>query len=56
MPTLPTFTVSDANAQRILAAFGSPENYRRWLKSVIIAKVQAYESTLPSDSLESELQ
>lgn len=36
MPTLPTITVSDANAQRMLAAYGSEAAYITWLQNSII--------------------
>lgn len=35
MPQLPTFNVTDAQAQRILKAFGTPEAYKEWLKEAI---------------------
>lgn len=43
MPTLPTLTVTDAQAQRITAAFGSVANYKAWLKSQVIEYVLHYE-------------
>jgi hypothetical protein len=39
MPNLPTFTVTDAQAARLLAAFGSTENYKAWLKQQLTAYV-----------------
>ena len=36
MPTLPTITVTDAQAQRMLAAYGSVDNYKKWLTKQII--------------------
>jgi hypothetical protein len=36
MPALPTLTVTDEQANRMLAAWGSAENYSAWLKSEII--------------------
>jgi hypothetical protein len=35
MPDLPTFTITQAQADRILAAFGSVQNYRDWLSSSV---------------------
>ncbi|HWT39679.1 MAG TPA: hypothetical protein VN081_00135 [Dongiaceae bacterium] len=39
MPTLPTFTVTQAQADRLLAAYGSVDNYKAWLKEQIIEYV-----------------
>ena len=36
MPTLPTITVSDANAQRMLAAYGNEAAYVKWLTDSIV--------------------
>lgn len=44
MPTLPTLTVTDAQATRLLAAFGSVENYKAWLKEALIARVVEHEA------------
>lgn len=43
MPTLPTLTVTDAQAARLLAAFGSTDAYRAWLKKTLIDYVITYE-------------
>jgi hypothetical protein len=44
MPSLPTFTVTDAQAQRLLAAFGSVENYEEWLLRAIVGYVLSFEA------------
>lgn len=44
MPTLPTITVTDAQAQRILATFGTATRYRNWLRRMLVAEVTTYES------------
>ena len=36
MPTLPTLTVTQAQADRMLASFGSQQAYLDWLKNNII--------------------
>lgn len=66
MPTLPTFTVSDATAQRILKTFQDhvDENgvaltptqaYKRWLRGNLIGHVQREEAIVKVDPLETEL-
>lgn len=44
MPILPTLTVTDTQAQRLLAAFGSVENHKAWLKEALIARVVEHEA------------
>lgn len=51
MPTLPTLTVTQAQADRLLAAFGSVANYKEWLKQNLIQYVIDYESMTDFDSL-----
>lgn len=36
MPTLPTITVTQAQADRMIAAFGSSAEYTKWLKENIV--------------------
>lgn len=43
MPMLPTCEVSAAQGERILAAYGSIENYRNWLKHSVREYVLQYE-------------
>jgi hypothetical protein len=43
MPDLPTLTVTQAQADRMLAAWGSASNYKEWLKNQVIAYVVAKE-------------
>lgn len=43
MPTLPTLTVTDAQANRMLAAWGSTGEYTNWLQDQIIEYVLRYE-------------
>lgn len=44
MPTLPTLTVTDEQANRMLAAYGSVDEYTKWLKNSIIDYVISYEA------------
>lgn len=44
MPQLPTLTVTDAQAARITAAYGSTANYKVWLRRQLIAFVFDYEA------------
>lgn len=53
MATLPTLTVTDAQQQRIIAAFTDPtgvltpqQMYKKWLKESIIDKVKLYEAAV----------
>ena len=39
MPQLPTLTVTDVQAARIIAAFGTVEAYKEWLKERLINHV-----------------
>lgn len=43
MPDLPTLTVTQEQADRMLAAFGTVANYRTWLRNNIVSYVQAKE-------------
>lgn len=43
MPDLPTLTVTQEQADRMIAAYGSVANYRAWLKQKIVAFVLDYE-------------
>jgi hypothetical protein len=44
MPTLPTLTVTQAQADRLLAAFGTVDQYKAWLKEQLINYVVSHES------------
>lgn len=44
MPDLPTLTVSQAQATRLLEAFGTTAQYKDWLKTQITAHVLQYEN------------
>lgn len=44
MPDLPTLTVTQAQADRILATFGTAAAYRDWLRARVIDAVMAFES------------
>lgn len=44
MPDLPTLTVTQTQADRMIAAWGSAAAYRAWLKEQIIAFVINYET------------
>lgn len=43
MPELPTLTVSDAQAARLMAAFGSVVDYKAWLRRQLVDHVTRYE-------------
>ncbi len=49
MPDLPTFTVTTAQATRLLAVFGSPAKYKAWLREQIKREVVAHESREAAD-------
>ena len=36
MPTLPTLTVTQAQADRMMAAYGTAEAYKEWLRAAIV--------------------
>jgi len=67
MPNLPTFTVSDATATRIMKVFenqtsdetGEPltptQAYKRWLKRVLMEKVTGTEAMQINAALNDEL-
>lgn len=67
MPALPTFTVSDSAATRILNAFKGQTDYntgaaltpmqayKRWLRDSLIRHVKAVEAETTADPLESEM-
>lgn len=44
MPTLPTIDVTQAQADRLLAAFGSVAEYKAWLRQALVARVSFSES------------
>jgi hypothetical protein len=46
MPALPTITVTDDQAARLLAAFGSVPNYLTWLTDSLIDKVMQNEANI----------
>lgn len=67
MPTLPTFTVTQPTADRLLAAFdgqmdeaGQPltptQAYKRWLKQNLVGYVTNFEAHQEQTVLEDELQ
>lgn len=43
MPALPTLTLTDAQAERCLAAYGSVAAYRAWLRDAVRDHVLAVE-------------
>lgn len=45
MPDLPTLTVTQAQADRMIAAWGTAAAYRQWLRSKIVEYVIDYETT-----------
>ena len=50
MPDLPTFTVTAAQATRLLAVFGSAAKYKAWLREQIKREVVAHESRAANDA------
>ena len=59
MPTLPTLTVTDAQANRMIAAWGSTAAYKEWLKEQVIQYVirreaDAQAKTLANQQVSSE--
>ena len=54
MPELPTFTVTAAQAQRLLAVFGSAAEYKAWLRQQIKAKVIEHESAQAIDAYQAQ--
>jgi len=56
MPTLPTLTVTQAQADRMLAAYGSQSEYTSWLKNAIIDFVIAKENQADSDAFYAQQQ
>lgn len=55
MPTLPTFTITDDQANRILAAFGDVATYKQWLKRQIIQEVLRHEAKGMRDQVEGQI-
>jgi hypothetical protein len=66
MPTLPTFTVTQATADRLLAAFSGQvdeagveltpvQAYRRWLKQTLVNRVMQSEANDNRAGLESNI-
>jgi hypothetical protein len=51
MPALPTFTVTQAQADRLIAAFGSADAYKAWLKNQIVSYVVNKEMESANDAL-----
>jgi len=49
MPDLPTFTVTSAQATRLLKVFGSPAEYKAWLREQINREVVSHESREAAD-------
>jgi len=55
MPNLPTISINDqAKFDRVVAAFGTAENYRTWLRNQIIAEVGRVESKIILDQRDAE--
>jgi hypothetical protein len=51
MPNLPTLTVTQAQADRLLAAFGSAANYKAWLRETVILYVTQKEAQTSVNSV-----
>lgn len=54
MPTLPTLDVTQAQADRMMAAYGSVAGYRQWLKQQIIEYVVAAEARARVETFRAE--
>ncbi len=50
MPDLPTITVTQAQADRMLSAWGSAANYKTWLKQMIIDYVLSQEAVVDNEN------
>lgn len=46
MPFMPTVEVTDEQANRLLAAFGSIDAYRTWLRAQLTNRLREYELSL----------
>lgn len=55
MATLPTLTVTDAQATRILTAFGTALAYKIWLRDAIVNYVIWSEGQASSTTLKGEI-
>lgn len=55
MPTLPTIEVTQTQADRMLAAYGSVENYKKWLKNQIVLFVTDKELNENRAAMEAQL-
>ena len=56
MPDLPTITVTQEQAQRLLAVFpGGAAEYRTWLKATLVAHVIEREREGQTEALRTEL-
>lgn len=55
MPDLPTITVTTAQAQRCLAAWGSVESYREWLAGSVRDYVRHAERARVLEPLQQQL-
>jgi hypothetical protein len=56
MPNLPTLTVTEEQADRLLAVFGSVDAYKEWLKTTLINYVVSQEAAQKMDTIQSEAQ
>lgn len=56
MPNLPTLTVTDAQATRLLAAWGSVAAYKEWLRQNIISYVLTVEGETENAALRAAAQ
>jgi hypothetical protein len=51
MPTLPTLTVTQVQADKIMAAFGTPAAYKAWLQEQVVQYVIQNEYRAKQDDL-----
>ena len=55
MPALPTLTITDEQAERCIAAYGSVAAYKTWLREQVSEHVLAVERTAAERSLRAQL-
>lgn len=55
MPTLPTLTITAAQAERCLAAWGSVAAYKAWLRDMVATHVLATERQAATAGLRAQL-
>lgn len=56
MPTLPTLTVTQAQADRLIGVFGSVEAYKAWLLQALKLKVMESEAASARASVQIQIE